>query len=154
MSLFHYGSLNSKYTFEWMYGNTQISKILYNLDAAKSYIRDAIYIFSIDLHKSNFSDSKVHGTNMGPTWVLSAPDGPHVGPMNLAIRVNSIPMTNKRSFRIPEFVEMSIRQRLCESVQKHVLQSQYHVCWCSGDFRSQDINRHGIGLRRVKIYFV
>ena len=32
-------------------------------------------------------DSKVHGANMGPTWVLSAPDGPHVGPMNLAIRV-------------------------------------------------------------------
>ena len=25
---------------------------------------------------------------MGPTWVLSAPDGPHVGPMNLAIRVD------------------------------------------------------------------
>ena len=24
---------------------------------------------------------------MGPTWVLSAPDGPHVGPMNLPIRV-------------------------------------------------------------------
>ena len=24
---------------------------------------------------------------MGPTWVLSAPDGPHIGPMNLAIRV-------------------------------------------------------------------
>ena len=31
-------------------------------------------------------DSKAHGVNMGPTWVLSAPDGPHVGPMNLAIR--------------------------------------------------------------------
>ena len=31
-------------------------------------------------------DSKVHGANMGPTWVLSAPYGPHVGPMNLAIR--------------------------------------------------------------------
>ena len=31
-------------------------------------------------------DNKVHGTNMGRTWVLSAPDGPHVGPMNLAIR--------------------------------------------------------------------
>ena len=30
-------------------------------------------------------DSKVHGANMGPTWVLSAPDGPHVGPMNFAI---------------------------------------------------------------------
>ena len=34
----------------------------------------------------NISGSKVHGTNMGPTWVLSAPDGPHVGPMNLAIK--------------------------------------------------------------------
>ena len=33
-----------------------------------------------------FPDSKVHGANMGPTWVLSAPDGPHIGPMNLAIR--------------------------------------------------------------------
>ena len=32
-------------------------------------------------------DSKFNGANMGPTWVLSAPDGPHVGPMNLAIRV-------------------------------------------------------------------
>ena len=32
-------------------------------------------------------DSKVHGANMGPTWVLSAPDGPHVGPRNLAFRV-------------------------------------------------------------------
>ena len=35
----------------------------------------------------NSTDSKVHGANMGPTWVLSAPDGPHVGPMNLATRV-------------------------------------------------------------------
>ena len=35
----------------------------------------------------NYPDSKVHGANMGPTWVLSAPDGPHVGHMNLAIRV-------------------------------------------------------------------
>ena len=33
----------------------------------------------------NNPDSKVHGANMGPTWVLPAPDGPHVGPMNLAI---------------------------------------------------------------------
>ena len=36
---------------------------------------------------SNNPDSKVHGANMGPTWVLSAPDdGPHAGPMNLANR--------------------------------------------------------------------
>ena len=31
-------------------------------------------------------DSKVDGANMGPTWVLSAPDELQVGPMNLAIR--------------------------------------------------------------------
>ena len=37
--------------------------------------------------KYTFPDSKVHGANMGPTSVLSAPDGPHVGPMNLAIRL-------------------------------------------------------------------
>ena len=39
-----------------------------------------------------FPDSKVHGANMGPTWVLSAPDGPHVGPMNLAIRAGMTPV--------------------------------------------------------------
>ena len=32
-----------------------------------------------------YPDSKVHRANMGPTWVLSAPGGPHVGPMDLAI---------------------------------------------------------------------
>ena len=31
-------------------------------------------------------ENKVHGAIMGPTWVLSAPDGPHVGTMNLDIR--------------------------------------------------------------------
>ena len=30
-------------------------------------------------------DSKVHMAHIGPTWVLSAPGGPYVGPMNLAI---------------------------------------------------------------------
>ena len=34
----------------------------------------------------NNPDNKVHVASMGPTWVLSAPDGPHVGPMKLAIR--------------------------------------------------------------------
>ena len=36
--------------------------------------------------ENDIPDSKVHGANMGPTWVLSAPAGPHIGPMNLAIR--------------------------------------------------------------------
>ena len=44
-----------------------------------------------------YPDSKFHGANMGPTWVLSAPDGPHVGPMNLAIRV---PCPHRRAMDI------------------------------------------------------
>ena len=39
--------------------------------------------------QSIHQDSNVHGANMGPNWVLSAPEGPHVGPMKLAIRVRS-----------------------------------------------------------------
>ena len=42
-------------------------------------------------------DSKVHGANMEPTWVLLAPDGPHVGPMNLAIRDHLINNPHRKS---------------------------------------------------------
>ena len=30
-------------------------------------------------------DRKVHGANMGPIWGRQDPDGPHVGPINIAI---------------------------------------------------------------------
>ena len=43
---------------------------------------------------SNKPHSKVNGANMGPTWVLSAPDGPHVCPMNLAIKQQAIAWVN------------------------------------------------------------
>ena len=33
-----------------------------------------------------YPDSKDHGANMAPTWGRQDPGGPHVGPMNLAIR--------------------------------------------------------------------
>ena len=39
------------------------------------------------MHNQQCPDSKIHGANMGPTWVLAAPDGPHVGAISLAIRV-------------------------------------------------------------------
>ena len=48
---------------------------------------------------STFPDSKVHVANIGPTWVLSAPGGPHVCPMNLAIRVTIQINTAKLSSR-------------------------------------------------------
>ena len=46
------------------------------------------------IHGHRDPDSKVHGANMGPTWVLSAPDEPHVGPTNLAIRGDQCKMTD------------------------------------------------------------
>ena len=44
-----------------------------------------------------FPDSKVHGANMAPTWVLSAPGGHHVGPMNFAIRAVMLPFNTNAS---------------------------------------------------------
>ena len=38
------------------------------------YLRFTKWLLAYPL---NSPDSKVHGANMGPTWVLSAPDGPH-----------------------------------------------------------------------------
>ena len=44
-----------------------------------------------------YPDGKVHGAKMGPTWVLSAPDGSHVDPMNLiAIRVVLMTICHRR----------------------------------------------------------
>ena len=41
----------------------------------------------------NSLDSNVHVAHVGPTWVLSAPGGPHVGHMNIAIRVDYLSTT-------------------------------------------------------------
>ena len=45
-----------------------------------------------EMSQQSVPDCKVHVANMGPTWVLSAPDGPHVGPMNLTIRDDYNPL--------------------------------------------------------------
>ena len=44
-------------------------------------------------------DSKIHGANMGPTCGRQDPDGPHVGPINLAIRGNILQTMGKRVTR-------------------------------------------------------
>ena len=46
--------------------------------------------------RNNNPYSKVHGANMGPSWVLSAPDAPHVGPMNLDIREMTVEWNETR----------------------------------------------------------
>ena len=64
-------------------------------------------------------DYKVHGTNMGPTWVLSAPDGPHVGPMNLAIR------------GVHKLTKQSPRQHLCFNVLNLIYMYSFGIM-CTG----------------------
>ena len=40
-------------------------------------------------HLISIPDNKVRGANMGPIWGRQGPDGPHVGPMNVAIVIVS-----------------------------------------------------------------
>ena len=55
-------------------------------DTCLSTISFYLWICDMWFLRGSNPDSKVHGANMGPTWALSAPDGPHVDPMILAIR--------------------------------------------------------------------
>ena len=49
------------------------------------HIKISVTLSNEFMRYSNVPYSKAHGANMGPTWALSAPDGPHIGPRNLAI---------------------------------------------------------------------
>ena len=41
---------------------------------------------------------------------------------------------------LPKSMSLTLKQQC----MMFVLESQYHACWCAGDFRSQSIGRHGI----------
>ena len=56
-------------------------------DLSRGHQIVTIFLQMASCHSATYPDNKVHGANMGPIWVLSPPVGPHVGPMNLAIRV-------------------------------------------------------------------
>ena len=70
----------------------QINTEIYGWNFIKIYLGNIKFLASMrsdwshSLLHIDIRDSKVHGANMGPTWVLSAPGGSHVGPMNPAIR--------------------------------------------------------------------
>ena len=76
-------------------------------------------------------DSKVHGANMGPTWVLSAPGGPHVGPMKLAIRGGYHPV-GLAHWRLSSFIcqQYQLRSEPAESPGG----STGHVNPCGPDY--------------------
>ena len=57
---------------------------------------------------------------MGPTWVLSAQDGPHVSPMNLAIRVHP------QQISIISFLAM-VRYGICGVISMYTLYSTFKI---------------------------
>ena len=59
-------------------------------------------------HITDKQENKVHGANMGPTWALSAPDGPHGGPMNLAIRERTDQDLSNKPRRVQQYFRHSI----------------------------------------------
>ena len=71
---------------------TVILCVIWHLWGPSARLHLSHYVPFIVCHSRYFGayhpDNKDHGANMGPTWVLSAPGGPHVGPMNLVIRVS------------------------------------------------------------------
>ena len=92
-------------------------------------------------------DSKVHGANMGPTWVLSAPDGPHVDPMNLAIRTGQwLVAVGKNA--IITWVKIGLDQcrhiSLCYNRLKDTIEHLLHSC---ESFRLHLIKSHKISMQ-------
>ena len=63
----------------------------YITDAYMRHSASMSYTAGKTIQLEAISESKVHGANMGPTRVLSAPDGPHVDPSDFAIRDVSYP---------------------------------------------------------------
>ena len=84
-----------------------------------------VYVLSLFSGRSN---SKVQGGNMGPTWVLMVPDGPHVGPRNLAIR-EAIPFQHTAAWlyfpyslivNISRYIQCVVRSQICRKCMKNV----------------------------------
>ena len=102
------GNLNQNATF-----SIQNMTLNLKISSAKccSY-RLGLVVLAVNVLTGNIPDSKVHGTNMGPTWVLSVPDGPHVGPMNLAIRDIACIILNWLR-KCSSFYNKSVKCRMC-----------------------------------------
>ena len=69
-------------------------------------------------------DSKIHEASMGPTWVLSAPGGPHVGPMNLVIR-DGLSDTHSKGSGFEWVTQYSLLNNVID-VKKNIRKTVYH----------------------------
>ena len=68
-----YISLTFKVTFCHRHRPAKVSP-------AASFNRFNVSCLKWSTRSPEYPDRKVHGANMGPTWALLAPDGPHFGP--------------------------------------------------------------------------
>ena len=70
-----------------IYNKMLYCKISQSLEPAKFLLVRSLWnLMTCQSYFKAIPDSKVHGVNMGPTWVMSAPGGPHISPVILAIR--------------------------------------------------------------------
>ena len=85
----------------------------------------------------HFPDSKVHVAHMGPTRYLSAPGGPHVGPMNLVIRVVQLMAGGVRQQDITRGNVQPDRCRHMASLQDNEFDK---LQWWLQEIKAQQIN--------------
>ena len=116
-------------TGTWLYLGDSINRYFFDVDGLFSVIGIHVY-----------PDSKIHGANIGPTWVLSAPRGPHVDPMNLAIRVNHL---IHAAFLEPGVVSLTFRELSKTFSQKYTMHKN-HIWW---EFQAETLcvwPKHGV----------
>ena len=81
--LSNYGNYSCSWNSRFCWENPFAASEVYVIRPCHSL--SDVRIMSVSFRFGASPDSKAHGANMGPIWVLSALDGPYVGPMNLAI---------------------------------------------------------------------
>ena len=81
---FYYNN-DSNFQYDINLSSTSVALLLWNRKIYGFIASEVRVSVKYNCKGNRIPDSKVHGANMGSTWVLSAPDGPHAGPMNFAI---------------------------------------------------------------------
>ena len=104
-----------------------ISNVVYTLNGNIVTLAGMSTLENLWMSKWQPSDSKVHGANMRPTWILLAPDGPHVCPMNLAIRVSSVTLNIVIMTCLLQYIDISWSVSLL--LQRGHLSNNYTLCF-------------------------
>ena len=109
---------------------------------------------------TNILDNKNHGANMGPIWVLSAPGGPHVGPMNLAIRdsivrglfpaMNMIHRESSTCVRLPDVINSNPHTFIQHIHEDNMERKCFPYYW---PFRNPLVTRWQMAIKAEPWYF-